>query len=190
MQCLTLTSEKIDYLRKRHLIERSARYFGDEYDLLYTYLKCGFNTDKRLYESTKEDAVIMIEYTENSVTRGDLERTSFFDAILLDLEQKKPEEWLNKSLSICNIPPIVQKQIEREIKNREKICLIDNFKFRKQGIIAKLIDRMTYEEKKEIELDIYQMKVSSIYEGIEISNIIYIGMNVENKCSFLEIYNV
>ncbi|GGH55034.1 hypothetical protein GCM10008014_24290 [Paenibacillus silvae] len=189
MQCLTLTSEKIDYLRKRYLIDSAnTSYHGDEYDLLYTYLMCGFNTDQRLYKSAEKDEKVFIHYIEGDVSRDYLKRVNWFGNLLIELEQKKPQNWLSISLEICNIPYVAQKQIERELSIRGKIELLDNMKFRKRVVVVKYAESMNDRERIRIELDVYEIKRTAVHSGLEIESIFYLVINTKFEYKFSGIF--
>lgn len=113
-QCLE-AEEIIDYLIKRNHIERNIFYQADEYDFLYTYLKNGLNTSEKIYIEAGEKEMLLIPYTEDKLTRADLERENWFQVILNSVIEQAEENRLDIIISMLGIPPIVQRQIIRDI---------------------------------------------------------------------------
>lgn len=149
-QCLE-AEEIVDYFSKRNYIEKNTFYEADEYDFLFTYLKNGFNTSEKIYIEADKKEKLFIPYTEEKITRADLEREKWFQVILNSVIGQAKEEWLDTVISLLGIPPIVQKQIIRDIFKKKKMELKDNIKYRDKVVIVELLDYYDYETEKEIE---------------------------------------
>ena len=156
-QCLE-SEEIIDYFIKRNLIESNISYHGDEYDFLFTYLKSGLNTTEKIYIKADETEKILIPYTEKNLTREDLEREKWFQGVINFVIEKAEENWLDKVISLLNIPPSVQKQIIRDVFKIKELVLEDNIKVRNKVIVVKLLEYYDYDTQKEIEDDIENYK--------------------------------
>lgn len=149
-QCLE-AEEIIDYLIKRKHIERNIFYQADEYDFLYTYLKDGLNTSEKIYIEAGEKEMLLIPYTEDKLTRADLERENWFQVILNSVIEQAEENRLDIIISMLGIPPIVQRQIIRDIFKEKKLELIDNIKYRNKAVLVDLLDYFDCDTEKEIE---------------------------------------
>lgn len=149
-QCLK-TAEIVDYFIKRNQIERNISYHADEYDFLYTYLKNGLNTSEKIYIQADEKEMLFIPYTEKKITRADLERENWFQAILNSVIEQAEENWLDIIISMLGIPPVVQRQIIRDIFKEKKLELVDNIKYRNKVILVELLDYFDCDTEKETE---------------------------------------
>ena len=165
-QCLE-AAEIVDYFIKRNQIERNISYQADEYDFLYTYLKNGLNTSEKIYIEADEKEMLLIPYTEEKLTRADLERENWFQTVLNSIIEQAKENWLDTIISMLGIPPIVQRQIIRDIFKEKKLELIDNIKYRNKVVIVELLDYFDCDTKKEIE--------EKIEKYSKFSEIIYIA---------------
>lgn len=165
-QCLE-AAEIVDYFIKRNKIERNISYQADEYDFLYTYLKNGLNTSEKIYIEADEKEMLLIPYTEEELTRADLERENWFQAVLNSIIEQAKENWLDIIISMLGIPPIVQRQIIRDIFKEKKLELIDNIKYRNKIVIVELLDYFDSDTEKEIE--------EKIEKYSKFSEIIYIA---------------
>lgn len=165
-QCLE-AAEIVDYFIKRNQIERNISYQADEYDFLYTYLKNGLNTSEKIYIEADEKEMLLIPYTEEKLTRADLERENWFQAVLNSIIEQAKENWLDIIISMLGIPPIVQRQIIRDIFKEKKLELIDNIKYRNKVVIVELLDYFDCDTEKEIE--------EKIEKYSKFSEIIYIA---------------
>lgn len=166
-QCLE-PEEIIDYLIKRNHIERNIFYQADEYDFLYTYLKNGLNTSEKIYIEAGEKEMLLIPYTEDKLTRADLERENWFQVILNSVIEQADENRLDIIISMLGIPPIVQRQIIRDIFKEKKLELIDNIKYRNKVVLVDLLDYFDCDTEKEIE--------EKIEDYSNYSEIIYIAV--------------
>lgn len=93
-QCLE-KEEIIDYFIKRSYVERNIAYHADEYDFLFTYLKNGLNTSEKIYIEADENERLFFPYTEDKLTRADLERENWFQIIINSvIEQAKKTGWI------------------------------------------------------------------------------------------------
>lgn len=151
-QCLE-REEIIDYFIKRNIIERNISYHADEYDFLFTYLKNGLNTSEKIYAEADEKEILFIPYTEEKLTRADLERENWFQITINSVIEQAKENWLDTVISLLDIPPIVQKQIIRDIFKEKKLELVDNIKNRNKAVIVNLLEYYDYDTDKEIEED-------------------------------------
>lgn len=149
-QCLE-AAEIVDYFIKRNQIERNISYQADEYDFLYTYLKNGLNTSEKIYIEADKKEMLIIPYTEKKLTRADLERENWFQVILNSVIEQAEENWLDIILSMLGIPPVVQRQIIRDIFKEKKLELIDNLKYRNKVVLVELLDYFDCDTEKEIE---------------------------------------
>lgn len=165
-QCLE-AEEIVDYFIKRNQIERNISYQADEYDFLYIYLKNGFNTLEKKYIEADEKEMLLIPYTEENLTRADLEREEWFQVILNSVIEQAEENWLDIIISMLGIPPVVQRQIIRDIFKEKKLELIDNIKYRNKVVLVDLLDYFDCDTEKEIE--------EKIEKYSKFSEIIYIA---------------
>lgn len=150
---LKLISEKVDYFRKRFLIEQSIRYIGDEEDFLLRYQISGLNTDKKLYSPKSEGEVIFLwseEVEKMSIQQPD----DFWRHYISMMEVKKSSGWLKTNMSILELPPKVKVQIMREIKQNDKIILEDNISSRKKLVYVRRLKKQTIELQ-----DMHEMKL-------------------------------
>lgn len=159
-QCLE-REEIIDYFIKRNHVERNIFYHADEYDFLFTYLKNGLNTSEKIYIEADEKERLFIPYTEEKLTRADLEREKWFQVIINSVIEQAKESWLDIVISLLDIPPVVQKQIIRDIFKEKKLELIDNIKVRNKAVVVNLLEYYDYDTEKEIEDDIQKYSVFS-----------------------------
>lgn len=165
-ECLE-AEEIIDYFIKRNHIERNIAYQADEYDFLYTYLKNGLNTSEKIYVEAGAKEMLFIPYTEKKLTRADLERENWFQVILNSVIERAEENWLDIIISMLGIPPIVQRQIIRDIFRKKKLELIDNIRYRNKIILVDLLDSFDCDTEKEIE--------EKVENYLNFSEIIYIA---------------
>lgn len=165
-QCLE-AEEIIDYFIKRNNIERNIFYQADEYDFLYTYLKNGLNTSEKIYIEAGEKEMLLIPYTEDKLTRADLERENWFQVVLNSVIEQAGENRLDIIISMLGIPPIVQRQIIRDIFKEKKLELIDNIKYRNKVVLVDLLDYFDCDTEKE--------KEEKIEDYSNYSEIIYIA---------------
>lgn len=149
-QCLEAT-EIVDYFIKRSQVERNISYHADEYDFLYTYLKNGLNTSEKIYEKADEKEILFVPYTEEKPTRADLERENWFQVVLNSVIEQAEENWLDIIISMLGIPPIVQRQIIRDIFKEKKLKLVDNLKYRNKVVLIDLLDFFDGDTEKEVE---------------------------------------
>lgn len=152
-QCLE-KEEIIDYFIKRNHVERNIAYHADEYDFLFTYLKNGLNTSEKIYIEADENERLLIPYTEDKITRADLEREKWFQIIINSVIEQAKENWLDTVISLLDIPPVVQKQIIRDIFKEKKVELEDNIKVRNKVVVINLLEYYDLDTEKEIEEDI------------------------------------
>lgn len=164
-ECLK-REEIIDYLVKRTVVEENVFYCGDEYDLLYTYLKNGLNTPE-IYSSADRNNILFISYTEKSISRKDIDREEWFQTIIDGTIKRAKENWLDIVISLLEIPPIVQRQIIRDIFINPKLMLLDEKKSKNKLIIVNLLE--FYDCDTEIEID-EELKCYKEY-----ANILYIA---------------
>lgn len=94
---------------------------------------------------------MLIPYTEKKLTRADLEREKWFEMVLNSVIEQAEENWLDIIISILGIPPVVQRQIIRDIFKEKKLELIDNIKYRNKAVLVDLLDYFDYDTEKEIE---------------------------------------
>ena len=187
--CLTLISEKVDYFCKRNMLQQKIESFADEYDYLYTYLLCGFNTDSKLYRGTSENEKISIQYLEGAVERNFLKRTELFCKLLNDIEMKKENNWLEKCISILGIPFIVQNQIERDLKSEGELILVDNIPERKKVVIASIIDYFDVDTHREVLQKIDILRKCTIEAKKPLNEFLFIGFSPDFKRHLVELVN-
>lgn len=147
-------SEIIDYFIKRSFIESNILYHADEYDFLYTYLANGLNTSNKIYEKAGVDERILIPYKEGKITRGDLIRDKEYQKIIDAVVEEAGEYWLEKVISLLEVPPIVQKQIMRDIGKGGRLELVDNIEARKKVVIVHQLEYFDADTNIEVENDI------------------------------------
>ena len=189
-ECLTLDSEKIDYLQKRVLIQKNVEHNSEEEDLLYTYLLSGFNTSEKYYIPSKEKEICKFWYTEKAVTRNFLRRTGMFNQMLCELEGKGNDKWLDKCIGVLEIPPIVQNQIERDILEEGTLMLYDNIKQRKKVIVAEVIESTNEILHKSNIRD--AKKIIQIFksQGIQIEKVLFLFITKELVCLDADLINL
>lgn len=166
-------AEIIDYFIKRSCIENNILYHADEYDFIYTYLINGLNTANKIYEKTGEKEKILIPYKEGEITRNDLIRELEYQKIIDMVVSQASENWLEKVISLLEVPPIVQKQIMRDIWVNEKIELLDNIKSRNKIVVVQILEYYDADTDAEIENDIQN------YSGF--LSVLYIAFTKEMK---------
>lgn len=164
-ECLK-REEIIDYIVKRSVVEENVFYCGDEYDLLYTYLKNGLNVSE-IYSSADRNSILFIPYTEKSISRKDIDREEWFQTIIDSTIEQAKENWLDIVISLLEIPPVVQRQIIREIFIKPKLMLLDEKKSQNKLIIVNLLEFYDCDTEIEIEEDLNSHK--------DYSNILYIA---------------
>lgn len=175
LKCLE-KEEFVDYLIKRTKIEENVFYHATEYDFLYTYLVNGLNTSNKIYEKMSENEKLIFHYKEGEITRDDLHREVWFQKLLDYCMMQEGNHRLEKIISLLEIPPLVQTQIWRDIKQNRKMKLRDNLAARKKIIVITLLDYFdsdTYDEIIE-DLHCYE-EFGKNDESIE--NILYIAMS-------------
>lgn len=155
--------EIIDYFLKRTLIEKNTNYRATEYDLLYTYLINGINTTEKIYKKSEE--LILFPYKEGTILRHDLNREIWFQKVIDKVRYSNGEFWLDKVISLLEMPPRVQEQIWREIITEKKLQLIDNIEERNKVIVAELLEYYDYDTEDEItdNLNEYSMCENVLY---------------------------
>lgn len=164
-------AEIIDYFIKRSCIENNILYHADEYDFIYTYLINGMNTTNKIYEKTDEKEKIFIPYKEGEITRKDLIRESEYQKLINAVMSQASVHWLEKVISLLEIPPIVQRQIMRDVWINGKIELLDNLNARNKIVVVQVLDYYDVDTDNEIE--------SYIHKYLRFSNIIYIAFTKE-----------
>ena len=152
-QCLKC-EEIIDYFIKRSHIEKNIAYHADEYDFWYTYLLNGLNTSEKIYIKASENERLIIPYTERKPTSDVLQREIWFQKILDYVVGQAESDWLENAISLLEIPPIVQKQIIRDIWKTKDLVLLDNIKIRKKLIMVSLLEFYDCDTEREIEEEI------------------------------------
>ncbi len=172
-QCLE-REEIIDYFIKRSDVEKNIEYQADEYDFLYTYLMNGLNTSERIYVEASKNDKLLIPYTEKKPTREVLKREKWFQIIIDFVVEQAETDWLEKVISLLEIPPVVQKQIIRDIWKEKNLRLLDNIKIRNKIIMVSLIEFFDSDTEREIEEEI--KKISKF------QNVLYIGFSKNFEC--------
>ena len=152
-QCLKC-EEIIDYFIKRSHIEKNIAYHADEYDFLYSYLMNGLNTSEKIYVEASKREQILIPYTEIKPTREILERETWFQTVIDYVVGRAESDWLENVISLLEIPPIVQKQIIRDIWKAKDLVLLDNIEIRNKLIMVSLIEFYDCDTEKEIDEEI------------------------------------
>lgn len=126
---LSLTAEKIHYLQRRRELEANIQYIGDELDLLAWYLDDGFNlgNDESKYglfkmdlKAKELDNYIIGSANKEKVVKPELQKTKWWKDILLRLEEKQIQTWLETSYVLLNIPIDAQQEFERLVKEMEE----------------------------------------------------------------------
>lgn len=126
---LPLAAEKIHYLQRRRELEANVNYMGDELDLLAWYMDNGFNLGndeskfglfKMDLKSKELDNYIIGSANHEKVVKPELQKTRWFKDILLRLEEKQFQTWLESSYVLLNIPIDAQQEFERLVDDQEK----------------------------------------------------------------------
>jgi len=125
---LPMAGEKIHYLQRRRELEANVEYIGDELDLLAWYLDDGFNlgNDESKYglfkmdlKAKELDNYIIGSANREKVVKPELQKTKWWKDILLRLEEKQIQTWLETSYVLLNIPIDAQQEFERLVKEME-----------------------------------------------------------------------
>ena len=126
---LPMAAEKIHYLQRRREIEATITYTGDELDLLGWYMDNGFNlgtvTEKiglfRMDLKSKElDNYIIGSALKEKVRKPELKKTNWWRDMLLRMEEKQTETWLETSYVLLNVSLEIQEHLELMLKDLEK----------------------------------------------------------------------
>lgn len=179
------TYEIIDYIEKRNVIEETINYVGEELDYLYSYLLSGLNSDKRLYMPSESKELNLIYYKEGEVQISDRERTEMFANILDKNYKNKGDAWLDKQVSILGITPLVQKQIEREIKKKNTLELFDsNIPSRRKVIFVEKLEYFDMDTEEEVEEKIFEFHKQF---SDEVNELLYFGLDDDLNCRILKL---
>jgi len=138
-EILESTPQKIHYLQRRKEIEDSLDFIGDEMDLLSMYLENGFNFGKiEKNETHLINLVLLSKRIDNYITdthkgleheKPKLKLTKWWSDVSDFLEERKPQNWLENSYILLNIPYNNQVKFEELFKKQSedmlKGCLED-----------------------------------------------------------------
>ena len=129
-EVLESVPQKIHYLQRRKEIEDSLEFIGDEIDLLSMYLENGFNFGKieksdthflnLVLLSKRIDAYITDFYNGLEHEKPTLKLTKWWKDILNFLEERKPQNWLEKSYILLNMPYDDQEKFEDLFKKQSE----------------------------------------------------------------------
>lgn len=129
-EVLESVPQKIHYLQRRKEIEDSLEFVGDEIDLLSMYLENGFNFGKieksdthflnLVLLSKRIDAYITDFYNGLEHEKPTLKLTKWWKDILNFLEERKPQNWLEKSYILLNMPYDDQEKFEDLFKKQSE----------------------------------------------------------------------
>ena len=129
-EVLESVPQKIHYLQRRKEIEDSLEFVGDEIDLLSMYLENGFNFGKieksdthflnLVLLSKRIDAYITDSYDGLEHEKPTLKLTKWWRDILNFLEERKPQNWLEKSYILLNMPYDDQEKFEDLFKKQSE----------------------------------------------------------------------
>lgn len=129
-EVLESVPQKIHYLQRRKEIEDSLEFIGDEIDLLSMYLENGFNFGKieksdshflnLVLLSKRIDAYITDSYNGLDHEKPTLKLTKWWRDILNFLEERKPQNWLEKSYILLNMPYDDQEKFEDLFKKQSE----------------------------------------------------------------------
>ena len=135
-EVLESVPQKIHYLQRRKEIEDSLEFIGDEIDLLSMYLENGFNFGKieksdthflnLVLLSKRIDAYITDSYNGLEHEKPTLKLTKWWKDILNFLEERKPQNWLEKSYILLNMPYSDQEEFEKLFKKQSEDMLKGN----------------------------------------------------------------
>ena len=135
-EVLESVPQKIHYLQRRKEIEDSLEFIGDEIDLLSMYLENGFNFGKieksdthflnLVLLSKRIDAYITDSYNGLEHEKPTLKLTKWWRDILNFLEERKPQNWLEKSYILLNMPYSDQEEFEKLFKKQSEDMLKGN----------------------------------------------------------------
>lgn len=135
-EILESVPQKIHYLQRRKEIEDSIEFIGDEIDLLSMYLENGFNFGKiEKSESHFLDLVLLSKRIDAFITdfynglehkKPTLKLTKWWRDILNFLEERKPQNWLEKSYILLNMPYNDQEKFEELFKKQSEEMLKGN----------------------------------------------------------------
>lgn len=126
---LPLAAEKIHYLQRRRELEANVQYMGDELDLLAWYLDDGFNLGKDLakigffkmdLKSKELDNYIIGSAYGEKVVKPELTKTRWWKDMLLRLEEKQFQTWLETSYILLNVPIDGQEYLEKFVDEQEQ----------------------------------------------------------------------
>lgn len=158
----------LSYFLKRTYLDNNVLYNADEVDILQGYLYCGYNTEKKLYDNSSFNNNLSIMLSPNSVpisnyligisSKPKIDRTNLWTNLLNSVHCNTPQHYTDITLSLLDVPPIVQRQIEKNIIESKELILSDNIESRKKIIYSPLINK--YEASN---LDIISIKQQLIH---------------------------
>ncbi|WP_307531032.1 hypothetical protein [Pedobacter sp. W3I1] len=126
---LPFAAEKIHYLQRRRELEANIQYMGDELDLLAWYLDEGFNFGKDLekiglfkmdLKSKELDNYIIGTAHGEKVIKPELTKTRWWKDMLIRLEEKQFQTWLETSYILLNVPIDLQQYLEKFVDEQEQ----------------------------------------------------------------------
>jgi len=130
MDILQTPAEKIHYLLRRNELEHyQMKFYGSEIDILGLYIENGLNIagvqDKEMGMLLMGMTEFIDEYyvaLDNNIVRKKpkLKQTIWWHDILLRLETKRPQYWLDASIMLLNYPIDEQYKAERAFRKIKK----------------------------------------------------------------------
>lgn len=119
-------SEVLHYLTRRIEIERREFLQGDEADLLGLYLQTGFNLGEKEFEGQDildvtgmSDPIDVWHYRSEAGLKAQcprVERTSWWEAVLTRIEERRGPRWPEIGVTLCNVPPEAQRELEQAME--------------------------------------------------------------------------
>lgn len=122
------TCEKLHYLARRAEFEAQATYLGDELDLLAYYLQTGFISKEKASDqaalilgglSQGLDPYFMQQWTGLPAPKPRRQLTSWWQELLLALEQRRPADWIHIGLTLLDVALEDQNTFEQAFQQRQ-----------------------------------------------------------------------
>lgn len=129
LDILPTRAERVHYLLRRNVLEKTIRLWGDELDWLGLYLETGLNLGKVEINEMNLRLVKMSKAIDEYYSAQDagidrrkpiLKKTKWWGDIVQELERRDPDRWLEAVVILLNFPVDEQYQAERAFKRVKK----------------------------------------------------------------------
>jgi len=195
-QILTHPCDFLHYLDRRSELERSRYFIGEEMDLLALYLSTCFNTGSAEFEAGRafivgeSDAIDKYFYGREGgmeLSRPQVNRTDWWEAILTKLESKRADRWTLAGLSLCNVAPDDQIEFEKNLKRLRTNILIGSVSpetymtlvngpiQRRHYLVGTVVPQQSAEERNAQ----YNALISGAFNSTDADSIVFVGIATE-----------